>query len=143
MSTLVDRRTDVSRKFGGGIVGGLAGGVVFGLMLTMMGTMPMIASMVGNDSPVVGWLIHLGISVFIGITFALLLGDRSTSYGAGALWGAIYGAIWWILGPLLSMPAMLGMPLFMLNSMTLMSLIGHLIYGVLLGLGYVWYLSRR
>jgi len=142
MSTLVDRRRDVSGKSVGGIVGGLVGGIVFGIMMTMMGMMPMIASMVGSQSPLVGWLIHLIISLFIGVTFAWLFGDRSTTYGAGLLWGIVYGFVWWVLGALVIMPAMLGMPLFMFDSTTIMSLVGHIIYGALLGLGYVWYISR-
>jgi hypothetical protein len=48
-----------------------------------------------------------------------------------------------VLGPLLIMPAMLGMPLVQINSMTLMSLVGHLIYGAVAGAGYVWYAARR
>ncbi len=143
MNTLVDRRQDMSGKFMAGIVGGLVGGLVFGLMMAMMGMMSMIASLVGSQSSLVGWLLHLAISAFIGVTFALLFGDRSTGYGSGLLWGIVYGIIWWVLGPLVIMPAMMGMPLFMFNSMTMMSLVGHIIYGALLGLGYVWYTSRR
>jgi hypothetical protein len=133
MNTLVDRRQDMSGKVFAGVVGGLVGGLVFGMMMAMMGMIPMIASLVGS---------HFAISAFIGITFALLLGDRSTSYGSGLLWGIVYGIVWWILGPLVIMPAMMGMPLFMFNSMTMMSLVGHIIYGALLGLSYAWYTSR-
>jgi hypothetical protein len=87
MNTMVDRRQDMSGKFVGGVVGGLIGGLVFGIMMAMMGMIPMIASLVGSQSPLVGWLVHLAISAFIGLTFALLLGDRSTSYSSGLLWG--------------------------------------------------------
>jgi uncharacterized membrane protein YagU involved in acid resistance len=142
MTTLANRTFSMSNKLIGGVAGGLAGGLVFGVMMAMMGMMPMIASLAGSQSSAVGWLIHLLISIFIGVTFALLLGDRSVSYGSGLRWGIIYGAIWWVLGPLLIMPAMMGMPLFMFNSTTIMSLVGHLIYGALLGLGYAWYINR-
>ena len=143
MSALVDRRQDLSRKLTGGLFGGVMGGIVFGIMMSLMGMMPLIASLVGSQSLAVGWLVHLAISVFIGLTFAWLLGDRSTSYGPGLLWGALYGIIWWVLGPLLIMPAMMGMPLLMFNSITLMSLLGHVIYGVVLGSAYAWYVTRR
>jgi hypothetical protein len=33
--------------------------------------------------------------------------------------------------------------LFVMNGMSLMSLIGHLIYGAVAGAGYVWYAARR
>jgi hypothetical protein len=142
MSTLVDRRQDLSGKVTGGVIGGLLGGIVFGAMMSMLGMIPMIASMVGSQSAVVGWLIHLAISIFIGVTFAWIFGARSATYGSGLLWGAIYGIVWWVLGPLLIMPAMMGMPLFQFNSVSMMSLIGHIIYGALLGFGYAWYASR-
>src|SRR5688572_30157366 len=113
MSTLVDHRQDMSRKSLAGVVGGLAGGIVFGIMMTMMGMMPMIASLVGSQSTFVGWLVHLAISIFIGVTFAWLFGNRATTYASGLLWGILYGIVWWVLGALLIMPAMMGMPLFM------------------------------
>jgi hypothetical protein len=142
MTTLANRTIRLSTKLVGGVVGGLLGGFVFGLMMMMMGMMPMIASLMGSESTAIGWILHLLISLFIGVTFALVFGDHSLSYGVGLLWGIGYGIGWWVLGPLLIMPALMGMPLFMLNSMTLMSLVGHIIYGALAGLGYVWYLTR-
>lgn len=49
-----------------GIVGGLAGGVVSGMMMQMMGMIPMVAMLVGSESVVVGWIVHLIIAAFIG-----------------------------------------------------------------------------
>lgn len=119
-----------------GIVGGLAGGVVFGMLMQMMGMIPMIAMLVGSKSVVIGWLVHLSISAFIGVTFALLFGRKATRLGPAAGIGAAYGTAWWVLGALVLMPARLGMPLFMFNTMAWQSLMGHLIYGVVLGLVY-------
>jgi hypothetical protein len=56
--------------------------------------------------------------------------------------GLHWGAIWWILGPLLIMPAMMGMPLFTIDGMSPMSLLGHLIYGAVAGAAYAWYAAR-
>lgn len=102
--------------------------------MAMMGMLPMIASMVGSNSAVTGFGIHLVISVLIGwgltVPFARLL----TGYGGAALIGLAYGALWWVLGPLLIMPAMLGMPVFMIDMAAMWSLTGHLIYGVTLAL---------
>jgi hypothetical protein len=119
-----------------GILGGLAGGVIFGMMMQIMGMIPMIAMLVGSESVALGWIIHLGISAFVGATFALLLGRRANKPGVAAALGLGYGAVWWVLGPLLIMPAKLGMPTFMFNDMTTKSLVGHLIYGVVLGTTY-------
>lgn len=125
-----------------GVAGGLAGGLVFGMLMQMMGMIGMIAMMVGSDSVVVGWLVHLAISAFIGATFALLLGGRVSGFGSGLLYGVGYGIVWWVLGALIAMPAALGMPVFQLNATSLMSLMGHMLYGAILGLVFTA-LNRR
>lgn len=84
---------------------------------------------------VISVLIGLGLTV----PFARLLG----SYGKGTLVGLGYGALWWVLGPLIIMPAILGMPLFMVDMTTAMSLIGHLLYGTILALVAIRVLKGR
>lgn len=134
-----------------GIVAGLIGGIIFGIMMQMMtaptpegGQMPMmamVAKVVRSDSVAVGWLYHLFNSAVIGGIFGWLLGTRSHSFGAGLGWGAVYGFAWWITGGLILMPLLLGMPPFAPLQMAPMrpvamgSLVGHLIYGVVLGGG--------
>lgn len=123
----------------GGILGGLAGGMVFGMMMAMMGMMPMIAKMIGSDSAVVGWVIHFIISATIGVFYAWWFGKLTVTYSKALVFGMIHGVIWWILGALTIMPLMLGMPVQYANAfaqMNLMSLMGHLIYGVILSLLY-------
>jgi hypothetical protein len=124
-----------------GVVAGLAGGVVFGALMAIMGVMPMIAMLVGSSSAAVGWLVHLVISAFYGALFALIV---PTTLGVGALMGAsaVYGIVLWLVGPLLMMPALLGMGLFMFNAMTMMSLVGHLLYGLIVA-GVLVPLRRR
>ena len=142
-------RSDVNS----GIVAGLVGGVVFGIMMQMMnaptpegGQMPMmgmVAMVVGSDSAVVGWLYHLFNSAVIGAIFGWLFGRRSLSFGAGLGWGISYGFAWWIVGGLILMPLFLGMPPFApvqmepMRPVAMGSLIGHLIYGIILGGGFV------
>ena len=134
-----------------GIVAGLIGGIIFGIMMQMMtaptpegGQMPMmamVAKVVRSDSVAVGWLYHLFNSAVIGGIFGWLLGTRSHTFGAGLGWGAVYGFAWWIMGGLILMPLLLGMPPFAPLQMAPMrpvamgSLAGHLIYGVVLGGG--------
>lgn len=120
-----------------GVAGGLAGGIVFGMLMQMMDMLPMVAMLVGGESVAVGWMVHLAISAFIGATFGLVLGGKATRLGASAALGMGYGLLWWVLGPLVIMPARLGMELFMVNSMALQSLMGHLLYGLVLGLTFV------
>jgi uncharacterized membrane protein YagU involved in acid resistance len=142
-------RSDVNK----GIAAGLVAGVVFGIMMQMMnaptpdgGQMPMmamVAKVIRSDSMFVGWLYHLFNSAVIGAIFGWLFGRRSQKFGAGVGWGTAYGFVWWILGALILMPLLLGMPPFAPIQMEAMrpvamgSLIGHLIYGIILGGGFV------
>jgi len=133
-----------ARRITAGVLGGAAGGVVFGMMMAMMGMLPTLAMMVGSESPVVGFLVHMMISIMIGLGLTVLFGTRLlTGYVRGALVGLAYGAIWWVLGPLVIMPMMLGGALFVVNAGALLSLMGHMIYGVILGLVAVRVLVSR
>ncbi len=125
-----------------GIVGGLAGGVVFGLLMAMMGMIGMVAQLVGSSSAAVGWIVHLAISAFIGASFAVLLGSLAKTLVPAALVGMGYGVVWWVLGALLIMPAQLGMPVLQLNTTAWQSLMGHLLFGLVLGIVYS-VLARR
>ncbi len=128
-----------------GVVGSVAGGLVFGAMMAMMGMLPMVAMVVGSESAAVGFLYHMFNSVIIGAIFGLIFGSLSHTYSQGAAWGLLYGVIWWVLGPLVLMPLMLGMGLQFGAAFTppmLMSLVGHLAYGLITGLVYVAYSKR-
>jgi hypothetical protein len=130
----------------GGVVGGVVGGLVFGAMMGLMGMLPIVAMVVGSESAAVGFLYHMLNSVIIGALFGLIFGGLSHTYGQGAAWGLLYGAIWWVLGPLVLMPLLLGMGVQFgaaLAPMNLMSLVGHLIYGLITGLVYVGYMQSR
>lgn len=136
----------LTQRIVGGIIGGIIGGLVFGAMMAMMGMLPMVASVVGSKSAVVGFIYHMFNSVVIGALFGLVFGALSRGYGQGALWGLVYGVIWWVLGPLILMPLMLGMGLQFAAAFTppmLMSLVGHLAYGLITGLVYVGYAHTR
>lgn len=128
-----------SHRLVAGGVSGCIGGLVFGAMMGMMGMLPMVAMLVKSESAGVGFCLHMAISAVIGAGFGVVFGFRAVNLTGGALWGAVYGAAWWVLGPLLIMPAMLGMGPQIGMALTLpmlMSLVGHLIYGVVAGLAY-------
>ena len=124
--------TTDTRYLTAGVVGGLLGGVIFGLMMQAMGMLGMVASLVGQDSAGVGWVVHLAISALFGVAYAMLLGPRSTSWALGLSLGALYGVLWWVLGALVLMPAFLGMPVLQVGQAQLQSLVGHVIYGLVL-----------
>ncbi|MFW6092035.1 MAG: hypothetical protein ACODAF_09125 [Actinomycetota bacterium] len=125
-------------RIGAGVVGGLVGGVVFGLLMTMMDMMPMVADLIGSEAVAVGWLVHLVNSALFGAIFAVLFGRWAQALGPAIGIGLGYGALWWVLGALLIMPAWLGMSdmIFQVGQDQWLSLMGHLIYGLLLGVVY-------
>ena len=141
--------SEQTRNFGRallwGAASGLIGGVAFGILMAMMGMLPMVGMLVGVENAVVGFFVHMAISAFIGATFGVLLeflplGGRV----ALVIAGGVYGMIWWVLGALIMMPLMLGMAAMVLviGQMQWMSLMGHVIYGVILGIAYSL-LARR
>jgi hypothetical protein len=144
----------MSSKLGASVAAGLIGGVVFGMMMHMMnaptpdgGQMPVIAmvgQIVGSPTVGVGWVYHLFNSALIGAIFGWLVGGRAHGYASALGWGAAYGFAWWIVGGLILMPVLLGMspfaPLMMppMRMVAMGSLVGHLIYGLILGGAFAW-----
>lgn len=131
-----------ARRATAGVLGGLAGGIVFGMLMAMMGMFAMIAALVGSASPWAGFGIHMVISIGYGLILTLFFSRFLGSYGRGSVTGLIYGVVLWVIGPLLVMPLMLGMPVFAFNAAVMMSLMGHLLYGLVVALVAVWTLRR-
>ena len=150
----------MTERLKAGVLGGLAGGVVMGILMTMMqaptpdgGTMPMmgmVAMIVGSTSLVAGWAYHLFNSAVIGGLFGLVLGagaDQGTGAAVGR--GTLYGLAWWVLGGLILMPLFLDMPAFAplrmppMRMTAMASLVGHLVFGAILGFAYARLRARR
>jgi len=80
-------------------------------------------------------------SAAIGAGFGLFVGAFAD--GKAVIWaGVAYGALWWVLGPLLFMPWLMGMgfagnlnPAGIAGAMP--SLMGHLLFGAVLGVTYL------
>ena len=117
-------------------------GSVFGMMMMKMHRLLRIAKLWGGNSIGLGFFVHLVNSVIIGILYIVGLTVLGISgfgeFGLGSVYGLIYGFIWWILGPLILMPLWLKMPMRLsvkgIKETLPGGLIGHFIYGGLLGL---------
>jgi len=119
-----------------GIIGGLAGGALFGAMMGAMGMLPMIGKMVGHPSAAAGFLVHMMLSAVIGAAYGLTFGRMADGVRGGSVLGLVYGAGWWVLGPLTLMPLMMGMGLhWSVGAAVHMfpSLMGHMMFGLVLG----------
>ncbi|UKY54715.1 DUF1440 domain-containing protein [Streptomyces inhibens] len=136
-----------------GVIAGLAGGVIFTGVMVAVSLLPLVATLVGSESAVVGLAIHLLVSQVVGVTYAVFFRRRSFDPASGIGWGVSYGFLWWILGNLTLLPVLLGAaPRWSAAALAVSfpSLVGHLAYGAVLGLVYQrlearvspWHLSR-
>ncbi|WP_256390831.1 histidine kinase [Natronoarchaeum rubrum] len=138
-----------ARTWAGGAVGGLFGGVVMGVLMTVL--MPgavevAIPAMYGLEGVSAGWGVHLLHSVLFGLVFAAIVmrpgieryvPTSRAVVGAGAL----FGAALWLVAAGLAMPIWLSAVGFAgappLPNLAIPSLIAHLAYGLVLGVGVV------
>jgi uncharacterized membrane protein YagU involved in acid resistance len=102
-----------------GVTAGLIGGSVFGVMI-------------GSQSPVVGFILHLAISAFIGGVYGVVASRLRAGWLISMGAGIVNGVVWWVAGALIIMPLALGMSemIFQIGDMQWMSLIGHVIFGI-------------
>ena len=122
-----------------GGIGGIIGGWAFGVWMQKVGFFPLIAGLVNSTSSEVGVALHFVFAVMIGATYGLLFQRDVRGFGSSMSWGLAYGLFWWFLGPLTIMPIWQGNPLdwsYERGSALFGSLVGHIVYGLLLGLIY-------
>lgn len=120
---------------------GVVGGWVFGRWMSKVDFFPLISGLVNSDSPMMGMTLHFVIAVFIGASFGVLFQGDVRGPGSSLGWGLAYGIFWWFLGPLTLLPILGGNPLDWSyqhagGALLFGSLIGHAIYGLLVGLTY-------
>lgn len=107
-STISTQKLDV-RALWTGAVAGIIAGIPFGIMMGMMGMMPMIGMLVPVENAFVGVLVHGAISVITGAIYGFVAVRFQQTWRNAILGGFVYGIIWWVLGALILMPAILGM----------------------------------
>src|SRR5712692_6573965 len=129
----------LARALVAGGLAGIVGGWAFGQWMEKAHFFPLIAGLVGSSSPGLGKTLHFVIAVIIGATFGLLFQRDVRGYGSSLGWGLAYGIFWWFLGPLTLLPILQGVPInwsYMHGAELFGSLVGHVVYGVLVGLIY-------
>lgn len=150
--TAVQQETAVQNRWVSGAVGGLVGGIIFGLVIQfVMDIMPVIGALYGLESLAVGWIAHLFHSVVFGLVYAAVVGTpRLSQYASkestGAALGAAYGVVLWFVAAGLVMPVWMdamGLSAPSIPNLGVMSLAGHLVYGVLLGAIFAAMMHRR
>ena len=139
-TTFANPKTASSSKMAiAGAIAGLVGGVFFGIMMGMMGMLPMVGMLVRQENALVGFVVHMVISAFIGAVYGLVAGRFALTWTNAVIGGIVNGVVWWLLGALTLMPLFLGMTqmVFVIGQAQWMSLVGHLIYGVITALVFI------
>ncbi len=125
-------------EFGKALLAGLAGTVAMTALMLLapkMGLPPMnIGAMLGSvmgGSVLLGWIAHAMIGTILALVYAALFAGRLP--GPPALSGALYAVGPWLMAQVVVMP-MMGMGLFSGSMLAAGgSLMGHLVYGAVLG----------
>jgi uncharacterized membrane protein YagU involved in acid resistance len=115
-----------------GAIAGLVGGLVFGVMMGMMNMLPMVGTLVAQENAVIGFVVHMAISAVIGAIYGFVIGRFPNNAKTALVGGIVNGVVWWVLGALILMPLFLGVTqmIFVIGQMQWMSLLGHVIYGL-------------
>jgi len=123
----------------GGFAGTL-GGLIFGRWVSSGNYFPLLAGYgplsVSRASII---LLHFGVALLIGVTFGLLFQCDVRGYGSCMGWGLAYAIFWWFLGQLILLPLTAHRPLDWSAdqaSSLFGSLVGHILYGLILGVTY-------
>lgn len=138
-----------------GVVGGLVGSFVFGLLMVFVNPAPVVEVAIPNmygvqatpEAPaaLVGWFFHMGHGTVLGVVFAALLQvgpvERVASgVAATGLLGVVWGVVTWVGFGVVLMPIWLGAVGFPgappLPNVSVMGLVGHVVYGVVLAVVY-------
>lgn len=131
-------------RFTSGLVAGAAGGLAFGVLMLAnftinaeigrTGMLQLVTQFLGTDSAATVWAVHMTTSILLGLLFAALVVPQS--YRSSILWALGYILIAGFVGSQLILRTLTGHPI-VFDAGAAFALIGHLVYGLILGLVYV------
>src|SRR6516225_5466842 len=140
------RGTASNPKFNWGratVAGGFAGtlgGLIFGRWVSSGDYFPLLAgygTLTFSHGTII--FLHFSVALLIGITFGLLFQRDVLGYGSCMGWGLGYAMFWWFLGQLTLLPLVAHKPIDWSTdqaSFVFGSLVGHILYGLILGVTY-------
>jgi len=118
---------------------GVLGGMIFSRWSSAGDFFPLIAGIGEPYSRAATVALQFGVAMFIGASFGLLFQDDVRGYGSSMGWGLGFAIFWWFLGPLTVFPLASGLRLDWSadqGSELFGSLVGHMLYGLILGVAY-------
>jgi hypothetical protein len=122
--------------------GGLSGtfsGLIFSRWMYAGNFFPLLSGFGDMNSRSAEVIFHFAVALLIGATFGLLFQRDIRSYGSSMGWGLGYAILWWFLGQLTILPLLAGARLDWSadrGNQLFGSLVGHIVYGVILGVVY-------
>ena len=120
-----------------GLLAGIAGGLLLGVTMDGVGMLPAMGQLVRIDTALAGFLLLLAVAALLGAGLGALVWYQRPGAGETLVWGLVYGAFWWYLGPLTLLPLLRGQGLtWDVNSAqaALPVLLGLVLYGATTGL---------
>jgi hypothetical protein len=136
-----DARFSVARAIAVGGLAGIVGGCVFARLGVQREFSPIAQGFLSSGSPLGAGAIHLAISTAIGASFGLLFQRDVRGLGSCMGWGFAYGMLWWFVGPLTLLPLAKHEPLGWSTELAAQRyglFVGHVFFGLLLGLVYAF-----
>jgi hypothetical protein len=124
------------------VAGGLAGvlgGAIFDWWMSAGEFFPLLSGLSAKLSPGGSLVLQFLIAVLMGVIFGVLFQRDVRGYGSCLGWGVGYALLWWFLGPMTLLPLASRAPLDWSSdagSAMFGSLVGHILYGLILGVTY-------
>ena len=134
-----DTQFNWTRAIVAGGLAGLLGGFIFDRWMSAGEFFPLLAGLSQLPSRTISLALQFLIAVLMGVIFGLLFQRDVRSYGSCMGWGVGYAILWWFLGPLTMLPFVSHVPLDWTSdagSVMFGSLVGHILYGLILGVSY-------
>ena len=134
-----DTQFNWTRAIVAGGLAGLLGGFIFDRWMSAGEFFPLLAGLSQLPSRTISLALQFLIAVLMGVIFGLLFQRDVRSYGSCMGWGVGYAILWWFLGPLTMLPFVSHVPLDWTSdagSAMFGSLVGHILYGLILGVSY-------
>jgi hypothetical protein len=122
-----------------GALAGLLGGFIFDKWMSAGNYFPLLSGLSQLPSRAMSLSLQFAIAVGMGVLFGVLFQRDVRSYGSCMGWGIGYAILWWFLGPLTIWPLLTHAPLdwsAAQGSQIFGSLVGHILYGLILGVSY-------
>jgi len=135
----MDSQFNWTRAVVAGGLAGVLGGTIFDRWMSAGDFFPLLSGFSATLSPGRSLVLQFVFAVLMGVVFGVLFQRDVRGYGSCMGWGIGYAIQWWFLGPLTLLPLVSSAPLDWsadAGSAIFGSLVGHILYGLILGVSY-------